>query len=249
MQTIKKNLPSSGIKLKMEGSFIFMLSFNSVSIYLREDLKLFQIIRQFNSTQSLIDIEYTGFNNTFVLYFDNSISFYNANPFSQPKLIDQLQIQNYKVLSSQLKFQNSSYLIVDMMIITIENTLQYTAVLNIGSFSNNICSAYLYINNGEQTDLKYPFVSSSSVTNQYSLKIQAINNNSIYLNTQNSTDQNIVELKLQNLKISFKNLNNNQFLFGNQTFKKLVRLFLDDIELSDFGNNQLQFEDYTLLIY
>ncbi|EAR86766.2 transmembrane protein, putative (macronuclear) [Tetrahymena thermophila SB210] len=278
MQTVKQNLPSSGIKLKIEGSFIFMLSQNSVSIYLRQDLKLFQLIRNFNSTQSLIDIEYTGFKNIFVLYFDNSISFYNANPFSQPKLIDYLQIQNYKVLSSQLKFQNSSYLIVDMMIITIENTLQYTAELNIGSFSNNICSAQLqirtdqndlitknqqidylnllslkqlliqniiysmYINNGEQTDLKYPFVSSSSVTNQYSLNIQAINNNSIYLNTQNSSDQNIVELKLQNLKISLKNLNKTQFLFGNQTFKKLVRVFLIDIELSDFGNNQLQFE-------
>ncbi|EWS72597.1 transmembrane protein, putative (macronuclear) [Tetrahymena thermophila SB210] len=278
MQTIKQNLPSSGIKLKMEGPFIFMLSFNSVSIYIRQDLKLFQIIRHFNSTQSLIDIEYTGFNNIFVLYFDNSISFFNANPFSQPKLIDFLQINNYKVLSLQVQSQNSQYLIVDMMILTIENTIKYTTQINIGSFSNNICSAQLqiltgqndlitknqqsdylnllslkqlliqniiyslYINNDEQTDLKYPFVSSSSVTNYYSLNIQAINNNSIYLQIQNITDQNIVELQLQNLKISFKNLNNTQFLFGNQTFKKLERLFLNDIELSDFDNNQLVFE-------
>ncbi|EAR91509.2 transmembrane protein, putative (macronuclear) [Tetrahymena thermophila SB210] len=278
MQTIKQNLPSSGIKLKMEGSFIFMLSFNSVSIYLRQDLKLFQIIRNFNSTQSLIDIEYTGFNNIFILYFDNSISFFNANPFSQPKLIDFLQVNNYKVLLQQVQSQNSQYLIVDMMILTIENTIKYTTQLNIGSFSNNICSAQLqiltdqndlqtknqqndylnllslkqlliqniiysmFINNGEQTDLKYPFVSSSSVTNQYSLYIQAINNNMIYLKTQNSTDQNIVELQLQNLKISFKNLNNTLFLFGNPTFKKLERLFLNDIELSDFGNNQLAFD-------
>ncbi|EAR86779.3 transmembrane protein, putative (macronuclear) [Tetrahymena thermophila SB210] len=283
MQTIKQSLPSSGIKLKIEGSFIYMFSFNSVSIYLRKDLKLFQIIRNFKSTQSLIDIEYFGFNNIFILYFDNSISFYNANPFSLPKLIDYLQIYNYKVLSSQLKLLNSQYLIIDMMIITIESTIKYTAELNIGSFSNNICSAQLqistdqndlitknqqgdylnllslkqlliqniiyslYINNGEQTDLKFPFVSSSSVTNQYSLNIQATNNNNIYLNTQNSTDQNIVELKLQNLKISFKNLNNTQFMFGNQTFNKLVRVFLNDIELSDFGNSQLSFESINHL--
>ncbi|EWS72598.1 transmembrane protein, putative (macronuclear) [Tetrahymena thermophila SB210] len=278
MQVFKQNLPSSGIKLKIEGAFIFMLSFNSVSIYLRQDLKLFQIIRNFNSTQSLIDIEYTGFNNIFVLYFDNSISFFNANPFTQPKLIDFLQVNNYKVLLSQIQSQNSQYLIVDMMIITIQNAIKYTAQLNVGSILNSICSAQLqirtdqndlitknqqsdylnllslkqlliqnivysmYIDNDEQIDLKYPFVSSGSVTNQYSLNIQAINNNSIYLKTQSSTDQNIVELQLQNLTISFKNLNNTQFLFGNQTFKKLERLFLNDIELQDFGNNQLTFE-------
>ncbi|KAL4461977.1 hypothetical protein ABPG74_000822 [Tetrahymena malaccensis] len=278
MKTIQQSLPSPGIRLKIEGSFIYMLSFNSVSIYLRQDLKFFQTIRNFNSTQSLIDVQYTGFNYTFVLYFDNSVSFFNANPFSQPNLIDFLQVINYKVFSKQVELKNSQHLIVDMVIITIESTIKYTTELKIGAQQTNICSAQLqiqtsqndqitinqqkdylnllslkqlliqniiyslYINNDEQTDLRYPFVNPSSVTDYYSLSIQPTNNNSVYLKNQQNADQNIVELQLNNIKISFKNLNNTQYLFGNQTFNKLQRLFLNNIELSEFGNNQLVFE-------
>ncbi|KAL4477128.1 hypothetical protein ABPG72_008862 [Tetrahymena utriculariae] len=278
MHTIQQSLPSSGIQLKIEGSFLYMLSFNSVSIYLRQDLKLFQIIRNFNSTQSLLDIQYTGINNIFVLYFDNSIIFFNVNPFSQPKLIDYLQVRNYKLLSQQIQFKNSQYLKVEMVIKNVESTIKYTTELNIGAQSSNICSAQLQIqtsqndqitknqesdylnllslkqlliqkiiysvniNSGEQTDLRYPFVNSNSVTSYYSLNIQPVSYNSIYLKTQNNTDQNIVELQLNNLKISFKNLNNTQYLLGNQTFNKLERLFLNNIELLDFGNNQLVFD-------
>ncbi|EAR94846.3 transmembrane protein, putative (macronuclear) [Tetrahymena thermophila SB210] len=278
LQAIKSSLPSSGIRLKIKDSFLFMLSFNSVSIYLRKDLQFFQVIRNFNSTQSLIDIEYTGYNYIFLLYFDKQITFMQVSPFQQPQLVDILSVSNYVILSKQVNQKNSEYLVVNMTILTFEYTIEYITELNIGGYQNKFCSAQLqiktsqsdqltkmqqtdylnllslkqlliqniiyslYIDNGEQTDLMYPFISSSSVTTDYSLKIQAQNSNSIYLKTQNSTDQNIVELQLNSLKLSFQNINKTQYLFGNQTFQKLARLYLNDIELLEIGNNQLIFQ-------
>ncbi|KAL4493298.1 hypothetical protein ABPG73_007105 [Tetrahymena malaccensis] len=278
LQTIISSLPSSGIRLKIKDSFIFMLSFNSVSIYLRQDFKLFQVVRNFNSTQQLIDIEYTGYSYIFILHFDTSISFIHASPYQQPQFIDTVFVSNYVILQNEIQQNNAQYLIVNMIIVTIQYTIQYISELNISSIQNNFCSAELqiitsqsdqitmqqqsdyqnllqlkqlqiqkiiyslYINNDEQTDLKYPFINPSSVTNDYSLSIQAVNSNNIYLKTQNNVDSNIVELQLNGLNLSFKNINNTQYIFSNQTFSKLVRLILNDIQLSDIGSNQLLFK-------